>query len=419
MNLEQGLHTHIERLAPKWLNFLKRLITVPSVLGNEGACLDLVRQAMRELGVFERDVEPVDAPPYVRTGRSYAGRGCVVGRVPGRATAQRPAVAGRNFILNAHMDTAPVEDPDTWAQAPYAAVQVGNELYGRGAMDDKAGVAMLLLLAEAFQQAGAPLPGDLLLEVVVEDEDSGNGTQACTRAGYHAEAGVIIDGTWPFRIIDAHLGQLWLDAVITGRPAAACSHERGQNPILLAQALMQRLHSLVDGFNAVGPWQGIAEPNFLNVGSIHAGVWAGAVPETCRLSCQLGFAPPQTAEAIFASAKTLALEIAPDGAIVLERGSLCTDPFANRGNALVGILARAIARLRPGEMAVRTVVVKGHCDLRHLRKPDGSLADACLYGPGGGGNPHARNEFYRVDHFVPVAQNIASAILDWGGLSGR
>jgi acetylornithine deacetylase/succinyl-diaminopimelate desuccinylase-like protein len=51
-----------------------------------------------------------------------------------------------------------------------------------------------------------------------------------------------------------------------------------------------------------------------------------------------------------------------------------------------------------------------------LRRADGTLAAACLYGPGGGGNPHAPDEFYYVDHLVPVAQNIVSAMLAFYGL---
>ncbi len=91
-------------------------------------------------------------------------------------------------------------------------------MFGRGVMDDKAGVAMMLLLAECFLKLGIRLPGNLYLESVIEDEDSGNGTLACTRAGYQAEAAIVIDGNWPFRIIDSHLGQVWLRFEITGVP---------------------------------------------------------------------------------------------------------------------------------------------------------------------------------------------------------
>jgi acetylornithine deacetylase len=406
MQLEQELNARIERLAPKWIEFLRRLVTTPSVLGAEQACLDITREAMRGLGVYARDVRPGAGEPYVPTGRSYAGRGCLVGRVAG-------ASGGPVFALNAHMDTAPVEDPQSWRHPPFGAVIEDGLLFGRGAMDDKAGVAMLLLLAEVFASGGPRLPGDLLLEVVVEDEDSGNGTLACTLAGCHADAGIIIDGTWPFRIIDAHLGQIWFEARIAGTPVAACSQERGVNPVFMAMSFIERLRALTAEGNARGPWRGVEAPWFLNVGTVHAGVWPGAVPETCTVSFQLGFPPPETPETVFALVQELAREAVPGESAVLVPGSLWTAPFANPDNPLARLLARTIARRHPGEMDVRAVAVKGHCDLRHMRRVDGTLADACLYGPGGGGNPHARDEHYRLDHFVPVAQNIASAILEW------
>lgn len=203
MTQESALHSEIVRIAGKWSAFLQRLVQIPSPLGTETPGMDFVRLAMQELGVYERDVFPGTAPPYLPTGRSYDDRGCVVGRIPGRG--------GPQFILNAHVDTTPVEDPTSWIHPPFAGRIENGRLYGRGALDDKAGVAMMLLIAEAFVRTGIILPGDIILEAVIEDEDSGNGTLACTEAGYYAEAGIIIDGTWPFRIIDAHLGQLWLE----------------------------------------------------------------------------------------------------------------------------------------------------------------------------------------------------------------
>lgn len=97
--------------------------------------------------------------------------------------------------------------------------------------------------------------------------------------------------------------------------------------------------------------------------------------------------------------------------VTLDVGSLFTPPFLNKSNDTVRTLIKVIERLRPEGMVVKPVVVTGHCDLRHLLQADGRLAAACLYGPGGGANPHCNNEYYIVEHLIPVAQNILSAIL--------
>ena len=80
---------------------------------------------------------------------------------------------------------------------------------------------------------------------------------------------------------------------------------------------------------------------------------------------------------------------------------------------MIDAVRQAIERVQAPADAVRVAAVSGHCDLRHLRTKEGRPADACLYGPGGGGNPHVADEFYLLDHFVPVAQTIASALLHW------
>lgn len=405
---EIALHAALEKHGGQWLDYLVRLVRTPSVVGDERACQTLVRQAMTELGVFKRMVYPNNEPPFHRTGRSYEDRGCVVGRISGIGNA--PA-----FILNAHIDTAPVEDPASWVHPPFAGVIEDGKLYGRGTLDDKAGVAMLLLIAEVIRQRGLKLPGDVILQSVIEDEDSGNGTLACTQAGYFAGAGIVIDGTWPFRIIEAHLGQLWLNVTIRGVPAPACNMGRAKDPIDIAFRVIQVIKEFVAAKNFGLEWRGLRESNFCCVGTIHAGVWAGAVPESCRLSLQLGFAPPDTPEGILEGIRTSVSAAVPDFARcgTIEVGNLCTPAFANGNNLMVRTLKQTIERLRPGEMEARPVTVTGHCDLRHLRKPEGSPADACLYGPGGGANPHCANEFYMLSDFVPVAQNIISAILKY------
>ena len=409
MSVEMLLHKRLEKLCPVWTSFLRDLVRVPSPTGFEQKAQAMVASRMRDMGVFDREVFVVPGPGFHDTSRRYDDRPNVVGRLPGRGDDP--------FILNAHVDTAPVEDPSTWSHPPYAAHTEDGKLFGRGAQDDKAGVAMMLCLAQAFLEEDIVLPGDLLLESVIEDEDSGNGTLACTLAGYTAPAALVVDGTWPFRIIDAHLGQVWLDFSITGVPVAACSCSRGKNPIDAAFHLFRALSEFVAQKNDGLSWHGHEQPYFFNAGAVHAGVWPGAVPEKCSFSCQMGFPPPETPQSLMDRIQEMAAWVSEQTgcAVSMKPGALSALPFANRDNTLARVLAQTITRLRKGEMQVAHVAVMGHCDLRHLKNSQGGASHACLYGPGGGANPHVRDEYYLLDHFVPVAQNIASAILAWYG----
>lgn len=412
MRLEHRVHELIAKHADDYIGVLRELVAIPSVLGDEGRVQARIKERMRELGVFEREIFATNEPPFVPSGRSYEGRPCIVGRIRGNGN--------HHFILNAHADTAPVENAASWTHPPFAAEVVDGKLYGRGALDDKAGLAMMLLIADCLRKADARLPGDVILESVIDDEDTGNGTLACTEAGYRADAAIVIDGTWPFRIIDAHLGQIWLRYAITGVAVASCSYRRGVNPIGIAGDIIRKLEDWVVAQNlAQETWRNITQPFFVNVGTLHAGCWPGAVPESATLDVQVGFAPPWTPEVVFADCRDMVGEIQKRESrcrIDVARSSLWTPPHADVDNAMVRIMKDTIRRLRRGEMEPINQAVMGHCDLRNLRRADGTLAAACLYGPGGGGNPHAPDEFYYVDHLVPVAQNIVSAMLAFYGL---
>lgn len=380
----------LTELAPRYLELLADLVRIPSPTGAETACQRRVEAAMRELGLEPHPVFASNAPPYHSTGRDYAQRPSLVGRLPGSGS--------HRFMLNAHIDTAPVGPHERWTVPPYEAVLREGRLYGRGAVDDKAGVAMMLLLADVLRDV--PLQSSLFFASVIEDEDSGNGTLSCTEAGYWCDHAVILDGTWGNRALDGHLGQLWLRFVLHGRSVPACVARRGENAAEKAMELVRTLQGWAEGQNRDQPeWAGLEQPFFVSLGRFEAGHWAGVVPDRAELDVQLGFPSPFTPDSVLDAVRSLL----PDGA-ELSVGELCTGPYLQRPNSMAELL---------GVTDVRAVT--GHCDLRHLRREDGSPATACLHGPGGGANAHLADEYYLVEHFEPVAQTVLRAILQLNG----
>lgn len=408
MKIEHDLHTVIENLSKEYITYLQRLVQVPSLTGMEDKCQLLVLEKIKEIGLLCNKVYIDNKPPYVLTNRDYTDRHCIVGKLEGFGSS--------HFILNAHIDTAPVEDEKSWEHHPYGAVVEDNKLYGRGALDDKSGIAVMLLLAESFLRCGIKFPGNIYFESVIEDEDTGNGTLACTLAGYYCDAGIVIDGTGPFNIVDAHLGQIWLEFEISGAPKAACSCKKGVNPVEIAFTLIEKLKTFVVEKNKhSGSWLNIEEPCFLNLGKIHGGIWAGSVPERCQLEIQIGFPPSCNLDLLMHEINLLIEEFQKDKPrvkIKLTKGNLCTPSFSNHRNRFSRTIKKTVKRLRNGA-EFNISAATGHSDLRHLLRQDGAPAEVCLYGPGGGENPHVRDEYYLIDHFVPVAQNIASSILTW------
>jgi acetylornithine deacetylase/succinyl-diaminopimelate desuccinylase-like protein len=109
---------------------LERLVRIPSVSADPTA-RPHVEQSAAEVARQLRDAGLPDVKVVTPTG----GLPAVVGHRPGPAAA--PTV-----LLYAHHDVQPAGEDAEWDSDPFEPVERGGRLYGRGAADDKAGVAV-------------------------------------------------------------------------------------------------------------------------------------------------------------------------------------------------------------------------------------------------------------------------------------
>lgn len=406
----------IDRLEPAYRMLLQALVRTPSPVGAEGAAQALVADRMHEIGL-DVDVFDVDASTlssvhgFNASPADYAGRPCVVGRLAG-------AGGGRSLVLNAHIDTVPVETPEAWTFPPYGGVIENERLYGRGAADDKAGIVECLLVAHAFREAGIELAGDLVLASVIEDERTGNGSLAAVQRGHTGDGVVIVDGTWPERFIVSHMGHVSFQVRLAGVAGHATSP--GPNPIAAVGLVVNALQEFIARRNAsqATPWGSIERPHFINLGMIHGGVWPGSVPAECIIEGQCGFPPPETCEGAKAALTRVLRELSespgwPLAPLTIAFAGLETPPQqGDAGNPIAQLLAETVRRRHGAEL--KESVIAGHCDLRHYTR---STSAACLYGPGGGRNIHGADEYFELAHLPLVAGNLACLALQWCGVA--
>jgi succinyl-diaminopimelate desuccinylase len=91
---------------------------------------------------------------------------------------------GPCLLLEGHTDVVSEGSRESWTHDPFGAEVVDGRIYGRGACDMKAGVAVALITAKAFRHAGVPWGGKIRLGLVCDEEGMMMGIKHFIRAGH-------------------------------------------------------------------------------------------------------------------------------------------------------------------------------------------------------------------------------------------
>jgi acetylornithine deacetylase/succinyl-diaminopimelate desuccinylase-like protein len=122
--------------------------------GNEAAVMGFLDGLLREAGLQTRLLE------------SVPGRPNLIVRVPGAGTAPP-------LLMQAHLDVVPA-DPHSWTHPPFEGRIADGFIWGRGALDMKAGAAMMVTALLRGQAEGRTPPGDVVLALVADEEGGGD-----------------------------------------------------------------------------------------------------------------------------------------------------------------------------------------------------------------------------------------------------
>ena len=189
---------------------LRALVRVPSVNPDEAALAGHVTELLR---------------------RTTAAEVHVVETLPGR-----PSVAavlgsgdGPTLVLNGHLDTVPVDDVDRWSADPFGGEVRDGRLYGRGACDMKAGLAVQLAVARLLSAAG-PLRGRLVLHFAVGEECAEPGTSSLLEAGFGGDVGIVGEPT-ELQVGVATRGLAHVRVRLRGRSGHASRPDLCANPL--------------------------------------------------------------------------------------------------------------------------------------------------------------------------------------------
>jgi acetylornithine deacetylase len=294
---------------------LDKLVAAPSTLGHEAAAQEVLAAALDDLDfTITRLPVPADitADPAAGLPRlPYTpDRYNVIG--------QRGPVTGPSLLLNGHIDVVPAEDAALWRTPPFEPTRRDGRLYGRGAGDMKAGFAAGLLALRALDSVGENWQhGRLTFVSAIEEECTGNGTLATGRAGYTADAALLLEPT-DLSILLGGVGIVWLDITVTGRAAHAHVATEAVNPILAARPVLDALRDLERDLNDEHhrnpdpPYADLDHPYTINIGTTHAGDWPSSVPALAHFGVRIGHPRHWTADAATNRVRTAITEACAD-----------------------------------------------------------------------------------------------------------
>lgn len=114
-----------------------------------------------------------DSEDYL-PGRGLEDRANITVRVPGTDHS-------RTLMLTAHLDTVPVGNRENWSFDPFCGEMRDGRILGRGACDDKYGIAAVLFLIRLMKDQNLQLPYDLVFTGYC-DEEKGGGNGALAAA---------------------------------------------------------------------------------------------------------------------------------------------------------------------------------------------------------------------------------------------
>ncbi len=211
-----------EEAAPRCLEFLHDLVTVPSPSRGERLACERVMREMELLGFREVHLDEM---------------GNVLGRL---------GTGPRVIAYDAHIDTVGISNPTLWRHDPFRGIVTGGTLFGRGASDQKGGLATLVHGAALADQVGLPSDVTVWVTATVNGEDCvGLAWQYILNETPLRPEAVVIAMPSHLGICYGQRGRMEVEIATSGVSTHGSQPERGENAIYAMMPIVEglvRLH---------------------------------------------------------------------------------------------------------------------------------------------------------------------------------
>jgi acetylornithine deacetylase/succinyl-diaminopimelate desuccinylase-like protein len=282
----------------KLADWLSRLVQIPTVnptqagpaAGTPGEAA-LAEEVVRWFEAFGGQVQ---------THEIYPGRYNVYGIWRGREE--------RWAALDIHMDTVGVEQ---MTGEPFSGHITNGCVYGRGAVDTKASLAVALALLEDLHQYGHTPALNLLIAATVDEENSARTAPdfaAWVLAQQIPLSELMVAEPTNCRPVYGHKGGLRMRFTVSGQASHSSQPQQGKNAITAAARLITALeqeHQKLENITS-----DIGTPT-LTVSRVDGGIGANVVPDRCTIVIDRRIVTGENVDHVAKNLTELAIESCP------------------------------------------------------------------------------------------------------------
>jgi succinyl-diaminopimelate desuccinylase len=313
---------------------LKALLRCASVSPDDDGVLDVLEAFLTPLGfactrlTFEGDGSyPVD--------NLFATRGA----------------GGRHLLFAGHADVVPPGDVEDWVHPPFSGAEMDGQIWGRGAVDMKSGVAAFCAAIAAAVESGTADAGKISLAITNDEEaDAINGTEKlmtwAADQGYRFDFALVGEPSSARKVGDrikvGRRGSLSGQIVVSGQQGHAAYPELARNPL----PVMARVaHALTE--TPIDTGNDRFQPSNLELTSIDTGNPAtNVIPARSTLKFNIRYNDQWVAETISGWVRDRIAQIDARGCeIVLAQVGRAAESFLCPAGEGVSVLDRVIEEL--------------------------------------------------------------------------
>lgn len=306
--------------------------------------------------------------------------------------------AKKTILLSPHIDTVPAGDG--WRHDPFKAEIVGSRIYGRGAADCKINIAVALEVLRELHEGKFSLKNFNIVFAATADEETGShkGFVPLIKDLPFCDYSLILDGE-DFKIGNAQKGLMHVKIDVFGKKAHGAYLELGDNAVLKAVEVYQKINAYVKAFNNKNKKSAVT----INLGKMHGGDKVNMVPDTCALELDIRFLDPLDIKVLTRNIKSIVGLVDKKAKISIlhqQEASYC-----EKKSLLVSALKGA---LKKNKKTVRYQLFKGATVLSFVQ----SGSEAIILGFGDENVFHITNEYVSVKNVLKGVDVLRDTLIE-------